>query len=192
MFKTPLAYKILIKSKFLFWGFFISFLLAPIVTSLLVYSVKKELQDALLTILSIIFPLIAGFLTFGRDTLKNLKNSIENIIEKDRLDQGEPTTATDKKKIQFLKNLTKNFVDIILSTFFVSFVLIVFLLVAKFNNYEFLSIKFCEPTYEFISINLISWILKSVFFYFAFIMLLNTIYLTVFIIRITRDDELLE
>lgn len=192
MFKTIFAYKILITPKFLFWIFFSIFLFSPLITSFFVFSIKKELQDALLTILSIIFPLIAGFLTFGRDTLKGLKNSIENIIEKDRLDQGEPATKTDKKKIQFLKNLTKNFVDIILSTFFVSFVLIIILLVAKFNNYEFPSTKFCFPIKELILLNLIPWLLKSVFFYFAYVMLLNTIYLTIFIIRITKDDDVIK
>ncbi|MNJ85733.1 hypothetical protein D3C87_32120 [compost metagenome] len=192
MFKTIFAYKILIKPKLVFWSFFCIFLFAPFVTSMFVYSIKKELQDALLTILSIIFPLIAGFLTFGRDTLKNLKQSIKGIKEKDEKDEGEPTTASDKKKIGFLKDLSESFVDVVLSTFFGSFTLIIILLVAKFNNYEFYTQKFCLPFQEYLSLNILAWLLKALFFYFAYVMFLNTLYLTVFIIRITKDDDIIK
>jgi hypothetical protein len=157
-----------------------------------VYSIKKELQDALLTILSIIFPLIAGFLTFGRDTLKNLKQSIKGIKEKDEKDEGEPTTMRDKKKISFLKDLSESFVDVVLSTFFGSFTLIIILLVAKFNNYEFYTQKFCLPFQEYLSLNILAWLFKTLFFYFAYVMFLNTLYLTVFIIRITKDDDVIK
>jgi hypothetical protein len=192
MFKTIFAYKILIKPKLVFWSFFCIFLLAPFVTSIFVYSIKKELQDALLTILSIIFPLIAGFLTFGRDTLKNLKQSIKGIKEKDEKDEGEPTTMRDKKKISFLKDLSESFVDVVLSTFFGSFTLIIILLVAKFNNYEFYTQKFCLPFQEYLSLNILAWLFKTLFFYFAYVMFLNTLYLTVFIIRITKDDDVIK
>jgi len=151
-----------------------------------------EIQDALLSIMSIFFPLIAGFLTFGRDTLKSLQKKIDKINHEDQADIGDPVTDTDKAKIRFLKKLSGQFIDIVISTFFVSFILIVLLLTAKFNDYSFGTDKSVLEIGEFFKSNWFGLISKIVFFYLIFTMLFNTVFLTLFITRVTQNDQLID
>ena len=102
MLKTLKAYKYIYDSKALFWGCLIIFVGGVISSSVFVLNIEKELQDSILSIMSIIFPLIAGFLTFGRDTLRDLKKGIDRIVQKDTQDIGTPTSDTTKRKIKYL------------------------------------------------------------------------------------------
>lgn len=187
MIKTILAYRELVKSKFWFVLLFIIFLVSILLTSLFVFKVNKDIQDSLISILSILFPLIAGFLTFGRDTLKSITKSIDNIKYNDNNDIGAPVTDTDKKEIRDLKIYAKNFIGIVTSTFFVSFILIIILIVAKFNTYLFQSSNTLVPIKDFLYENWGHLLFKVVFFYLIYTMLLNTLYLTIFIMKVANN-----
>jgi len=151
--------------------------------------VNTDIQELLITILSIIFPLIAGFLTFGKETISKIKNQIKDIQERDKKDIGTSTSDTDKNKIRRLKGLSEGFINIILNVFIISFILIILLLVSKFNNYEFIS--FDEETFWlYLGCNWISIILKSILFFFLYSMFFSTLYLVIFIFKTTRFDNL--
>jgi hypothetical protein len=190
MFRTEIAYKKLIGK--LFWLAFPIFCFFLLLSSLFVFQISVEIQDSLLSILSILFPLIAGFLTFGRDTLKSLKKKIDTIISDDEADIGSPVTDSDRGKIKTLKSLSDQFVDMVISTFFISFLLIIILLTAKFNNFTFLTANQFSSMKDFLMANWLGIISKIVFFYLVYIMLLNTLFLTIFIIKVTRNDDLVE
>ncbi|HRO76507.1 MAG TPA: hypothetical protein PLP27_10210 [Crocinitomicaceae bacterium] len=150
-----------------------------------------EIQEAFLTILSIIFPLIAGFLTFGKDTLKNIKNQIQKIKENDINDKGTPVTDSDKRKIRFLKELSLNFVEVVIGTFVVSFILIIVLLIAKFNSCEFITSNHFFSLKKYLCENMLFIFLKIGFFFLLYLMFLNTLYLVIFIININKYDEII-
>lgn len=156
-----------------------------------IHFVTTEIQELFITILSILFPLIAGFLTFGKETIFKLKNQIKDIQEKDEKDIGEPTTDTDKKQISRLKGLSEGFINIILNVFIVSFILIILLLVSKFNNYEFIS--FNEESFlMYLVCNWLSILLKSILFFLLYSMFFSTLYLVIFIFNITKYDDLIK
>lgn len=141
--------------------------------------------------MSIIFPLIAGFLTFGRDTLRDIKKEIDIIVQRDNDDVGTPTTDTTKRKIKYLKVLSDKFIDVVISTFFISFILIIGLLITKVNKLEFETSIINIPLKDYLLTNWFNLLIKLSFFYLVFIMFLNTLFLTIFIVKITRDDELI-
>jgi hypothetical protein len=169
----------------------ILFLLINVTTSIFVFNISIEIQETFLTILSIIFPLIAGFLTFGKDTLKNIKNQIQKIKESDINDKGTPVTDSDKRTIRFLKELSLNFVEVVIGTFVVSFILIIVLLVAKFNNYEFATSNHFFSLEKYLCENLLVIFVKIGLFFLLYLMLLNTLYLVIFIININKHDEII-
>jgi hypothetical protein len=191
MFKTFPAYRSIIGNVKLYYLLVILFILLNIATSVFVHKINIEIQEAFLTILSIIFPLIAGFLTFGKDTLKSIKKQIQTINEKDRNDIGIPVTDSDKRKIRFLKDLSLRFVEVVIGTFIISFVLIIILLIAKFNDYEFTTNNHYFPLKEYICENLLIIFLKIGFFFLLYLMFLNTLYLVIFIININKHDEII-
>lgn len=190
MIKTLKAYRHIFHSKALYLGCLMFFVFSVISSSIFVLDIKKDLQDSILSIMSIIFPLIAGFLTFGRDTLRDLKKGIDRIVQKDTEDIGTPTSDTTKRKIKYLKILSDKFIDVVISTFFISFILIIGLLIAKVNQLEFETSSLHFPINEFVFNNWINLFIKLSFFYMVFIMFLNALFLTIFIVKITRDDEL--
>lgn len=190
MFRTEKAYKNLTGKAF--WFLFVVFWFVTISTSVFVYNISKEIQDSLLSIMSITFPLIAGFLTFGRDTLKSLNLKINKINIDDESDVGDPVTDTDKAKIKQLKLLSGQFVSIVISTFFISFMLIIILLIAKFNDFTFTSDNKIESLYDFLSSNWFALVGKIIFFYLVYIMFLNTLFLTIFVIKVTQNDDLID
>ena len=160
-----------------------------LLTPVFVYSIKTEIQNTLLSILSIIFPLIAGFMTFGRDTLKSIRSDIQRIKLDELNDEGNPATDLDKRKLRFLQDLSSNFIKVVISTFTVSFLLIVILLITKFNNFEFATEKcFKNWTVDW-QTDLFILLLKLFFFSLVYTMLLNLIYSTLFIIQIARYDD---
>lgn len=160
-------------------------------SALFIQFVNTEIQELFITILSILFPLIAGFLTFGKDTISKLKNQIKDIQGKDKKDIGEPTTDTDKKQISRLKRLSDGFINIILNVFIVSFILIILLLISKFNNYEFIS--FDEESFlMYLGCNWLSILLKSILFFLLYSMFFSTLYLVIFIFNITKYDDLIK
>lgn len=190
MFKTIIAYKKLINSQFYFYCVFLPIFIGVVVsTSFFVFNIKGDLQDVLLSILSILFPLIAGFLTFGRDTLKSIRESIEKIKNQDQQDVGPPTTDIDKQRIKRMDDLAIGFVNVVINTFFISFALIIFLLIAKFNDFEFLSSNKFVSIKLFLFENVFVVLIKLAFFFLSYMMLLNTLYLTIFIVRITRSEN---
>jgi hypothetical protein len=191
MLKTLKAYKYIYDSKALFWGCLIIFVGGVISSSVFVLNIEKELQDSILSIMSIIFPLIAGFLTFGRDTLRDLKKGIDRIVQKDTQDIGTPTSDTTKRKIKYLKILSDKFIDVVISTFFISFILIIGLLIAKVNKLEFETSSLYFPLKNYVVDNWINLFIKLSFFYLVFVMFLNALFLIIFIVKITRDDELI-
>jgi hypothetical protein len=191
MIKTLKAYMYLFQSKLLFWVFFVIFMCCVFSSSIFVLNIQRDLQDSILSIMSIIFPLIAGFLTFGRDTLRDLKKGIDKIVLKDKEDKGAPTTDTTKRQIKYLKNLSDKFLDIVISTFFISFILIIGLLIAKINKFEFETGSIKLPLKDYLLSHWINILIKLSFFYLVFIMFLNALFLTIFIVKITKDDELI-
>lgn len=191
MFGTIKAYRSLFRSKIFFGILLFFFGIINLLTAVFVYNIKKEIQDALLSILSIIFPLIAGFMTFGRDTLKSIKGNIEKIKLDELNDEGNPVTDIDKRKLRLLKNLSSHFIKIIISTFIISFLLIVILLITKFNNFEFVTEKCFDNWIIDWQVNVFILLLKLLFFYLVYQMLLNLLYSTLFIIQTTRHDELI-
>ena len=191
MFGTITAYRSLIRSKKIFLILVVLSVLINILTSVFVYAINEKIQDALLSILSIIFPLIAGFMTFGRDTLKNIREDIKKIKLDELNDEGNPVTDIDKHKLRILKDLSSNFIKVVISTFVVSFILIVVLLVTKFNNFEFVTEKSFNHWTIDLQANLIILSLKIIFFSFIFIMFLNLLYSTYFIIQVTKHDDVI-
>lgn len=191
MLGTIKAYRSLFKSKSFFGILLILFGIINVFTALFVYNVKKEIQDALLSILSIIFPLIAGFMTFGRDTLKSVRGRIEKIKLDELNDEGNPVTDIDKRKLRLLKNLSSNFIKVVISTFIVSFLLIVILLITKFNNFEFVTAKHFNDWIMHWQMNLFILLLKLLFFSLVYQMLLNLLYSTLFIIQTTKHDDVI-
>jgi Na+/alanine symporter len=193
MIKTFSAFKYLISSKIGIWVYVVLLILGVISSSVFVLELKNDLQDSVLSITSIIFPLIAGFLTFGRDTLREIKKSIAKIIESDKEDKGISTTITDKKRINRLKGLSDKFIDVVVSTFVTSFILIIGLLISKINNLNFKtsSLTFDQGAKDYLINNWFNLSIKSIFFFFIFTLFLNALYLTVFIIKITKEDELI-
>lgn len=185
------AYRKFLNSKRLESVFIVIFLAMIISSALSIQFVNTEIQELFITILSILFPLIAGFLTFGKDTISKLKNQILNIQEKDRMDKGVSTTDTNKKQISRLKVLSEGFMDVILNVFLVSFILIILLLVSKFNNYEFIS--FDEESFlMYLVCNWLSILLKSILFFLLYSMFFSTLYLVIFIFNITKYDNLIK
>ena len=189
MFGTVRAYRSLIRSKKSFLIFVILFGLINLITSVFVYAINEEIQNALLSIVSIIFPLIAGFMTFGRDTLKTIRDDIKKIKLDELNDEGNPVTDIDKHKLRLLKDLSSNFIKVVISTFVVSFILIVVLLVTKFNNFEFVTEKKINCWTVDLRANLIILLLKIIFFLLVFTMFLNLLYSTYFIIQVTKNDD---
>lgn len=181
----------IIQSKLLFWLLFVIFMGLVFSSSIFVLDIKRDLQDSILNIMSIIFPLIAGFLTFGRDTLRDLKKRIDKIVLKDKEDKGTPTTDTTKRQIKHLKNLSDKFLEIVISTFFISFILIIGLLIAKINKFEFNTVSIKFPLKEYFLNHWVNIFIKVSFFYMLFIMFLNALFLIIFIVKITKDDELI-
>lgn len=192
MFETLKAYRPLIGSKGAFVISTVVFGIITLLTSVFVYNIRKEVQDALLSILSIIFPLIAGFMTFGRDILKSIRRDIEKIRLDEANDEGKPVTDMDKRRLSLLKDLSSNFIRVVISTFAVSFLLIVILLVSKFNNFEFGTDTCLDDWTNYWQTNLITFVLKVTFFYLGYTMLLNLLYSTLFIIRITKHDDVID
>ncbi len=190
MFKTERAYKLILGKYF---GVFIFLYFCLILSSsLFVFRISQEIQDSLLTIMSIIFPLIAGFLTFGREMLISLKNKIKNIKDNDEKDRGRPTTDSNKIKIQSLKSLSYNFISVVTSSFMISFILIISLLVSKFNDYLFITDHKLEFSILYFTENWINISIKIVFFYLSYSMLLNLLFLSIFIVKTTNYDESVE
>ena len=187
MIKTFKAYYNLMEQKWLFWLFTLAVLGFVISSTLFVRSISADIQDSLLSILSILFPLIAGFLTFGRDTMRDLQNNIDEIVRKDAENIGTPTTDTDKRKIANLKNLATNFNKVVIGTFVVSFMLIVCIIVAKFNEYIFQTSKLCLVTNK---MEILHFSLKFIFFCLISWMVLNTIYVIAFIVTIIKNDKM--
>ncbi|MBU3661492.1 MAG: hypothetical protein FGM14_16630 [Flavobacteriales bacterium] len=162
------------------------------ISTILVQSISSNIQDAFLTILSIIFPLIAGFLTFGKELLKSITKKIEEIIQDDIDNVGPPTTDFDKGKIADLSVMASNFTDVILKIFRFAFYLIVFIIITKFNDYNFKTEVFDFNFYTYIQSNYFALILKFVFFYFLFQLLFYTFYFMVFISEITKNNQSLQ
>lgn len=189
MFKTIRAYRQLFKSKIVFVGLIFLFAIAVLSTSFFVFNIKSEIQGSLLSILSILFPLIAGFMTFGRDTLKNITDEIKKIKIDELNDEGESITDIDKRQLRLLKDLSSNFLNVVISTFFISFLLIIILLISMFNDFEFSTSNDIVKWIENWKFNIGILIVKIVFFYLVYTMLLNVLYVTIFIIRITKHDD---
>src|SRR5690554_242585 len=183
------AYRKFLNNKVLEFTFIVTFIAMIVSSAIFIRVVNTDIQELLITILSIIFPLIAGFLTFGKETISKIKNQIKDIQERDKKDIGTSTSDTDKNKIRRLKGLSEGFINIILNVFIISFILIILLLVSKFNNYEFIS--FDEETFWlYLGCNWISIILKSILFFFLYSMFFSTLYLVIFIFKTTRFDNL--
>lgn len=185
------AYRKFLNNKRLESTFIVTFIAMIVSSALFIQFVNTEIQELFITILSILFPLIAGFLTFGKETISKLKNQIKDIQEKDRTDKGMSTTDTDKKQISRLKKLSDGFINVVLNVFIVSFILIILLLISKFNNYEFISFSE-ESFWLYLGCNWISIILKSILFFFLYSMFFSTLYLVIFIFNITKYDDLIK
>lgn len=191
MIKTFFAYKHVVGSEMIFWitTFFCFLLCAFLAVEILI--VYKDLQDAILSIMSILFPLIAGFLTFGRDILKELREKINSIAKKDLENIGTPTPRPLKVKIKYLKTLSDNFIEVVISTFYISFILIVGLLIAKVLNYEFKTSNFNLPLKEYFYDNWLNLLMKYSFFSLVFMMFFNALFLVIYIVKVTKEDDLL-
>lgn len=167
------------------------FFVLLIFTSLSVYQIKAEIQAVLLSILSIIFPLIIGFLTFGLDLLIKTKAKIKAIKEKDDNDVGIPETKTDKNKINYLYTLSQHFISVIVNSFQFSFLLITILIVSNFFNFEYISTGNIYDIKGFILVNGIVIMLKIVFFFCVYIMLLNTLFVMTYISSIYKNENII-
>lgn len=190
MFYTIRAIKSIMKSNVLFWFCLLLFIIMTLVTSIFVFEVKEKIQNSMLSILSIVFPLIAGFLTFGRESLKRIKKVIQKINENDNAERGVPLTNRDRRTIKDLKLLSDGFIKIVISAFYVSFILIMILLVSNFNDFNFYTSNEINSIDNYLESNIINLLLKTTFFYYSYIMLINTVFLIYFILRISKDDLL--
>lgn len=167
-----------------------SFLLL-LFSSYKVQCIETNIQDSILNIVSILFPLIAGFLTFGSEILKDLNSKIEKIKQVDQSRKGRPTPDIEKREITKLKVLTANFKNVVINTFFISFTLIIFVLISKFNSFDFKT-NLIDPNnfnlLKYLSINGVSFSVKFLFFTILSLLFLNLSYLIYFIIQVNQDD----
>jgi hypothetical protein len=191
MSKTFNAYKLIFRRTSMFYLCSFLIILSILIISYGVLDIKSAILDSILNVVSILFPLIAGFLTFGRDLIKDLNDKINSIKEISESRIGRPIPDSEKKKIITLKNLASNFKNIIISTFFISFILIIIILIAKFNSFDFKTsylVNNCFKKY-FIE-NGLNYFFKIVFFKTLLILFLNLSYLVYFIIQVNKDDEI--
>lgn len=192
--KTLQAYKLLFENS---WTFYIlgSFLLICLFfISFFIPKIELDTQDSILSIVSILFPLIAGFLTFGRDVIFSLNKKIEAINLIHQKQSGRPTTDEEKRQIANLKNLASNFKNIVISSFIISFILIIFVLLSKLNKFEFqchldLFNTSTEHFFEFFKENSFQYFMKSIFLGTLIILLFNLCYLVYFIVQVNYADE---
>lgn len=190
--RTIKAYKLLFSNNLFFSLSLIGSVVFIIISSYKVLVINENILDSILSIVSILFPLIAGFLTFGRDLIKDLNEKIESIKEVANNKAGEPTTDYDKRRIVRMKNLASNFKSVIISTFYISFILIIYVLIAKFNNFDFKTseLKFDQiKVWDYISKNVINFILKALLFTTLYTLFLNLTYLVYFIVEVNKDEK---
>lgn len=195
MFKTFSAFKLLFVKSWSFYFILSLFISILFLCTFFVKTIETTIQDAVLNIVSILFPLIAGFLTFGREIIINLNKRIDSIKLTDKNQQGRPTPDLIRRKISRLKNLALNFKNIVISTFFNSFLLIIIVLIAKFNKFEFKTEFFnshCLNFSSFIKLHWITFVLKLIFLSTILILFLNLSYLVYFIIQVNKEDELID
>lgn len=168
-----------------------SFLLL-IFSSYKVHCIETNIQDSILNIVSILFPLIAGFLTFGSEILKDLNSKIEQIKQVDQAREGRPTPDIEKREITRLKVLTANFKSVVINTFIISFTLIIFVLISKFNSFVFKTNLIDPDKFNFVkylSNNLVPFSIKFLFFTILSLLFLNLSYLVYFIIEVNKDEN---
>lgn len=191
MIKTFIAYKQVIGSNIIFWIAILLSIVLCVLGSVQIVIIDKDLQDSILSIMSILFPLIAGFLTFGRDILRELREKINSIVKKDLENIGTPTPRPIKVKIKYLKSFSDNFIEVVISTFYISFILIVGLLIAKVLDYEFKTSNFNLLLKEYFYQNWFNLLMKFTFFSLVFMMFFNALFLVIYIVKVTKEDDLL-
>lgn len=188
--KTYYAYKLIFQNKTVFYLSLIFLALSVLFISYNVLKIKSSIQDSILNVVSILFPLIAGFLTFGKEIINELNKKIETINKVSNSQIGRPTPDNLKKKIFELKNLASNFRNIIISTFFISFLLIIIILIAKFNSFEFKTSYIKDDTFQkFFRVNWVNFLIKIVFFSTLLTLFLNLSYLVYFIIQVNNQED---
>lgn len=184
-------FKELFTRSWKYYVFLIMSFLLLLFSSYKVQCIETNIQDSILNIVSILFPLIAGFLTFGSEILKDLNSKIEKIKQVDQSRKGRPTPDIEKREITKLKVLTANFKNVVINTFFISFTLIIFVLISKFNSFDFKT-NLIDPNnfnlLKYLSINGVSFSVKFLFFTILSLLFLNLSYLIYFIIQVNQDD----
>lgn len=186
-------YTVLFASKNIFRLSIFAFIVILISGSFFLKKIDIEVQKGILSVMSILFPLIAGFLTFGKNTLKELQDKIDEIIEKDNIDIDIPTSDTDKREIAYLKQLSNNFISVIISTFITSFLIIIFIIVNQLIGFEFISFEPTVNTFsQFLSYIKFDWfiiLLRGLFVFPLLLVLFNLIYLIVYISKVSTSKH---
>lgn len=165
-------------------------------TTLLCTRIEEKVIDALITILSIIFPLIAGFLTFGIDILKSIRMRIKMILIKSKEKKGVPVPDTCKNKVRNIENNFAKFIDIIISTFYLSFLLLIGLLVCLSFDYHFETprINFQVKDFNLKKILESNWVPFSLKFFLNYTLVvfaLNFLFITNTIVKHLKNDKYL-
>jgi preprotein translocase subunit SecG/multidrug transporter EmrE-like cation transporter len=192
MFKIFSIYGELFKKKWKFYLLTILIFIGLFFCSYKVQKIQSNIQDSILNIVSILFPLIAGFLTFGREIMKDINERILAIKAVEESRTGRPTPDVKKRDITKLKSLASNFKSVVINTFFISFSLIIFVLVSKFNSYDFKTEFFKGDKnvfYEYAVNNGLSFVIKLMFFIVLTLLFLNLSYLVYFIVKVNQHDE---
>lgn len=175
-----------------YYLFLIMFFLLLFLSSYKIDCIETNIQDSILNIVSILFPLIAGFLTFGREIMKELNSKIEQIKQVDQAREGRPTPDIEKREITRLKVLTANFKSVVINTFIISFTLIIFVLISKFNSFVFKT-NLIDPDkfnlVKYLSNNVVPFSIKFLFFTILSLLFLNLSYLVYFIIEVNQDEN---
>lgn len=186
-----ISYKILNLNTYSVFSFHF---LAIIILSYNVLSINEKVLDSIFSVVSILFPLIAGFLTFGRDYMNNLKIKIKKINTTTSSKSGLNTSDVVKNQIRKLKETTENFQSVVLSTCLISFLLILFILIVNFNSYNFESYTIDynqESILEYLELNVVSLLLKTSFFMLLSLLFMNLAYSIYFINSVYEVDEFL-
>lgn len=181
------AHKEIFKNRKLFYVIVVLLAILIFCAAYFVKEIKDDIFNALLTVVSILFPLIAGFLTFGRETVAELNDKIIKSKNIDKNKKGRPIPDSVKREINRNKALAKNFKSIVINTFFISFILIMAILVSKIIGFNYTTVSFDYTKIElktFLGDNIINLILKTVLFSILTMLFLNLSYLVFFIIKV--------
>jgi len=87
--------------------------------------------ESFLTIVSILFPLTLGFLTFGIDKLKDLSNTLSQYQIKNNSGVGPPISIMEEEKTSNQQDNAKHFIHLINSTGVISVVLLTIFIILK-------------------------------------------------------------